>query len=82
VGACFPAGGPRLCSGLDTPGSPRPGFWPAASRNLVASCPGCGGPGDVEAATNDLDDLPEPLVLPSGAESPSQALARLRNDER
>jgi prevent-host-death family protein len=38
--------------------------------------------GDVEAAAGDLDDLPEPLVLPPGAELPSQALARLRRDER
>ena len=38
--------------------------------------------GDVDAATGDLDDLPEPLVLPPGAELPSQALARLRRDER
>lgn len=38
--------------------------------------------GDVEAATENLDDLPEPLILPTGIESPSQALARLRRDER
>jgi prevent-host-death family protein len=38
--------------------------------------------GEVEAATEDLDDLPEPLVLPTGAEAPSQVLARLRRDER
>lgn len=38
--------------------------------------------GDVETATEDLDDLPEPLALPTGAESPSQVLARLRRDER
>ena len=38
--------------------------------------------GDVEPATEDLDDLPEPLVLPDGTELPSQALARLRRDER
>jgi hypothetical protein len=38
--------------------------------------------GDIEAATADLDDLPEPLVLPAGTEPPSQALARLRRDER
>ena len=38
--------------------------------------------GDVETATDDLDDLPEPLVLPTGAESPSEALARLRRHER
>jgi prevent-host-death family protein len=38
--------------------------------------------GDVETATDDLDDLPEPLVLPTGTESPSEALARLRRHER
>ena len=38
--------------------------------------------GDVEAATGDLDDLPEPLVLPPGVEPPSEALKRLRRDER
>ena len=37
--------------------------------------------GDVEPATGDLDDLPDPL--PSrGAESPSTRLARLRDHER
>jgi prevent-host-death family protein len=38
--------------------------------------------GGVEAAAGDLDDLPEPLVLPSGAEPPSLVLARLRSAER
>jgi prevent-host-death family protein len=38
--------------------------------------------GDIEAATDDLDDLDEPLVLPAGVVSPSDALARLRRDER
>lgn len=38
--------------------------------------------GEVEAATEDLDDLPEPMALPTGTESPSQVLARLRRDER
>ncbi len=38
--------------------------------------------GDVESATRDLDDLPEPLRLEPGAETPSAALARLRRDER
>jgi prevent-host-death family protein len=37
--------------------------------------------GEVETAT-DLDDLPEPLVLPAEAELPSRVLARLRRDER
>jgi prevent-host-death family protein len=38
--------------------------------------------GEIEAATEVLDDLPEPLVLPDAAESPSTVLARLRLDER
>jgi prevent-host-death family protein len=38
--------------------------------------------GDVDAATGDLDDLPEPIALPDGVESASNALARLRRDER
>lgn len=38
--------------------------------------------GDLQAGDGDLADLPEPLVLPNGAELPSQALARLRHDER
>jgi prevent-host-death family protein len=38
--------------------------------------------GDVETATADLDDLPEPLVLSADVELPSQVLARLRRDER
>lgn len=38
--------------------------------------------GDIESATGDLDDLPEPLSLPAGKEAPSDALARLRRDER
>jgi prevent-host-death family protein len=38
--------------------------------------------GDVETATADPDDLPEPLVLPQETELPSHVLARLRRDER
>jgi prevent-host-death family protein len=38
--------------------------------------------GEVETATADLDDLPEPLVLPTEVELPSRVLARLRRDER
>lgn len=38
--------------------------------------------GDVEPATADLDDLPEPLVLPPETVLPSRVLARLRRDER
>ena len=38
--------------------------------------------GDVQPAVGDLDDLPEPLRLVPGVETPSAALARLRRDER
>ena len=38
--------------------------------------------GDVETATADLDDLPEPLVLSTEVELPSRVLERLRGDER
>jgi prevent-host-death family protein len=38
--------------------------------------------GEIEPATADLDDLPEPLVLPRGTELPSAVLRRLRRDER
>ncbi|HEX3541983.1 MAG TPA: hypothetical protein VHT75_16240 [Acidimicrobiales bacterium] len=38
--------------------------------------------GDLDAATADLDDLPEPLTLSPGVEPPSDTLARLRHDER
>jgi prevent-host-death family protein len=38
--------------------------------------------GDLQASEGDLADLPEPIVLPAGAELPSAALARLRRDER
>jgi prevent-host-death family protein len=38
--------------------------------------------GEIEPATADLADLPEPLVLEAGVEPPSAALARLRRHER
>ena len=38
--------------------------------------------GEVDTATGDLDDLPEPLVLPPQAELPSSVLERLRRNER
>lgn len=38
--------------------------------------------GEITAAAGDLDDLPEPLALPAGSETPSAILARLRSDER
>lgn len=38
--------------------------------------------GDVEPAKGDLDDLPEPLVLATGIERPSEVLGRLRKHER
>lgn len=38
--------------------------------------------GDLQASDAELEDLPQPLALPPGAEPPSAALARLRRDER
>ncbi len=38
--------------------------------------------GEVETATGELDDLPEPLVMGPDSEPPSVVLARLRQDER
>jgi prevent-host-death family protein len=38
--------------------------------------------GDVDSATADLADLPEPLAVPADIEPPSRVLARLRRDER
>jgi prevent-host-death family protein len=38
--------------------------------------------GELEPATEDIDDLPEPVELSRGAEPPSAVLARLRRDER
>ncbi len=38
--------------------------------------------GDVQPATGDLSDLPQPLRLAPNVEAPSAALARLRRDER
>lgn len=38
--------------------------------------------GDVDPATGDFDDLPDPLVLGPGIESPTAALDRLRRNER
>jgi prevent-host-death family protein len=38
--------------------------------------------GEVDAASADLDDLPDPLPLPPGQEAPSAVLARLRSDDR
>ena len=38
--------------------------------------------GEIQPARADVDDLPEPLVLPDDVETPSAALARLRRDER
>lgn len=38
--------------------------------------------GEIEPATEDLDDLAEPLDLGLGIESPSSVLRRLREDER
>ncbi|MEX2290268.1 MAG: type II toxin-antitoxin system prevent-host-death family antitoxin [Mycobacteriales bacterium] len=38
--------------------------------------------GQVSAAEGDLTDLPEPLELEPGQETPSQVLAGLRRDDR
>jgi prevent-host-death family protein len=38
--------------------------------------------GEIEAATEDPNDLPEPLLLSPRIESPSTVLSRLRRDER
>jgi prevent-host-death family protein len=38
--------------------------------------------GEIDPATADLDDLPEPLVLPPRVERPSTVLRRLRRNER
>jgi prevent-host-death family protein len=38
--------------------------------------------GDLQPATGDVDDLPEPLPLAPGVEAPSAVLSRLRRDER
>jgi prevent-host-death family protein len=38
--------------------------------------------GDLQDSDGDLSDIPEPLVLPAGAERPSSVLDRLRRDER
>jgi hypothetical protein len=38
--------------------------------------------GEIESASDDPDDLPEPLLLAAGTESASSALRRLRRDER
>ena len=38
--------------------------------------------GELDPATEDPDDLPEPLVLAAGIEAPSSVLRRLRRDER
>ena len=38
--------------------------------------------GDIEPASGELDELPEPLALLEDVEPPSSVLARLRRDER
>lgn len=38
--------------------------------------------GDLVPATNELADLPDPLPLKPGQESPTSVLERLRSDER
>jgi prevent-host-death family protein len=38
--------------------------------------------GELQPAEGSIEDLPQPLPLPLGAEPPSSVLARLRADER
>jgi prevent-host-death family protein len=38
--------------------------------------------GEIDAASADAEDLPEPLTLADGIEAPSVALRRLRRDDR
>jgi prevent-host-death family protein len=38
--------------------------------------------GELDQASADLDDLPDPMTLPLGVEPPSVTLRRLRSDER
>lgn len=38
--------------------------------------------GQLDEAAGDFDQLPEPLALPTGMETPSTVLARLRHSER
>ncbi|MGA3147747.1 MAG: type II toxin-antitoxin system prevent-host-death family antitoxin [Acidimicrobiales bacterium] len=38
--------------------------------------------GEIDSASAGLDDLPEPISLPNGVESPTVALRRLRDHER
>jgi prevent-host-death family protein len=38
--------------------------------------------GDLDPATDDRDELPDPVVVPADVELPSAVLARLRGDER
>jgi prevent-host-death family protein len=38
--------------------------------------------GQLDEGVGDFDDLPQPLVLPAGVESPSAVLDRLRQFER
>jgi hypothetical protein len=38
--------------------------------------------GEMDSASADFDDLPEPLSLPISVEAPTAALQRLRSNER
>jgi prevent-host-death family protein len=38
--------------------------------------------GDLRPAEGSIDDLPEPIAIPTNQPSPSAVLARLRSDER
>ena len=44
-------------------------------RRMMAS-------GEIERASAELSDLPQPLVLPRGAKAPSSVLKRVRSEER
>ena len=57
----------------------RPSLSPPPEASPLERLRACG---DVDTAAGDIDDLPEPLVLPPGVERPSTVLARLRRDER
>ncbi|MEI7860122.1 MAG: type II toxin-antitoxin system prevent-host-death family antitoxin [Acidimicrobiales bacterium] len=38
--------------------------------------------GDLDPGSGDISELPDPLELPAGVESPGDALRRLRSEER
>ena len=38
--------------------------------------------GEIDSASADIDDLPEPITLPASVESPTSVLRRVRSEER